>query len=435
MARWASDWRWQSADHLKVLNNCLCDIAEGHIDRLLVMMPPRHGKSELVSRYTPPWWLARFPDRKVILASYEADFAASWGRRARDVMEDVGHKFHVRVRQDSHAANRWQLAGREGEMVTAGVGGPITGRGAHLLIIDDPVKNAEEAQSPTMRERAWEWWQSTALTRLEPGGACVVMMTRWHTDDLAGRILAAEPSRWHVVSLPALAEPGDPLGRKPGQPLWPDRYPAPVLAELRNAMSAYWWQALYQQSPVAREGGMFRRDWLAVVTRAPEKARRARYWDFAATAPAKGSDPDWTVGCKLAESDGDYWVEDVVRLRGTPGEVERTIHATANRDGPETTIVLEQEPGASGKSMVDYYIRSLAGSTVRGWRPTGSKEVRADPVASQAEAGHVKLVEATWNKELLDELELFPLGVHDDQVDALSGAFHQLARKREWGFL
>lgn len=411
-----------------MLNHSLREIAAGTLDRLLVTLPPRHGKSQIVSRYTPPWWLALDPDRKVILASYEADFAASWGRRARDVVEEHGATFGVRVRQDSHAAYRWQLAGHEGEMVTAGVGGPITGRGADLLIIDDPVKNAEDALSPTMREKAWEWWQSTAFTRLEPGAAVVLLQTRWHTDDLAGKIIAAEPGRWRIINLPALALPGDPLGRPLGAPLWPARYPAEALAEIRAGMSTFWWQALYQQAPVPREGGMFRRDWLPVVARAPDRAQRVRYWDFAATAPKRGSDPDWTVGLRLAEADGDYYVEDVVRLRGTPGQVEQRIRATTEADGRQVAVVLEQEPGASGKSMVDYYVRALAGYSVRGWRPSGSKEVRADPVASQAEAGHVKLVEAPWNKTLVDEAELFPLGGHDDQVDALSGAFHQIAR-------
>ena len=426
MARLASRGRWYTAPHLALLNDALLDVALGRCDRLMVFMPPRHGKSEIVSRFTPPWYLSLFPDRQVMLASYEADFAAGWGRRARDVMEDVGHAFHVNVRQDSHAANRWQIDGREGGMVTAGVGGPITGRGADLLIVDDPVKNAEEALSATYREKAWEWWQSTAMTRLEPGGAAVVVQTRWHTDDLAGRLLEHEPEEWRVISLPAVAEPDDPLGRDEGAPLWPERYPIEELERIRDSSGNFWWSALYQQRPVPREGGMFNRRWFPTVDAVPAEGKRLRYWDLAATEAGKG-DPDWTVGAKLSLApDGVFYVEDVVRLRGRPGEVESSIAQTAREDGPKVRQVIEQEPGASGKSMVAYYVRQLAGLPVSGWRPSGPKEVRADPLASQAEAGNVKLQKAHWNGALLDELETFPLGTHDDQVDAVASAFHNL---------
>jgi len=392
----------------------------------MVFMPPRHGKSEIVSRYTPAWYLSMFPDRQVMLASYEADFAASWGRKARDVLEEWGPAFHVQVRQDSHAANRWQIAGREGGMVTAGVGGPITGRGAHLLVVDDPVKNAEDAMSQVKRDKAWEWWQSTAMTRLEPAGAAVVVQTRWHADDLAGRILEHEPDRWTVINLPALAEDDAPLGRQPGDPLWPDRYDLDALEQIREGAGQFWWSALYQQRPVPREGGLFARHWFDTVDAVPADAKRARYWDLAATSQSGSNDPDWTVGLKLAWHAGIFYVEDVVRLRGTPAEVERAITHTARDDGARCRQVVEQEPGSSGKAMVAYYVRQLSGLPVTGWRPSGPKEVRADPVASQAEAGNVKLADRPWRAELLDELEMFPLGSHDDQVDALSGAFHNL---------
>ena len=193
-------------------------------------MPPRHGKSELCSVYLPAWYLGTHPERRVILAGHEADFAASWGRRVRDVLEEHGRQlFGARVRADSAAANRWDLVGHAGGMVTAGVGGTITGRGADLLVIDDPHKSAEETGSVTYRERVWDWYRAVARTRLEPGAGVVVVQTRWHEDDLAGRLLAdaeSEGDRWQVLSLPAVAEDDDPLGRSVGDPLWPERFPA-----------------------------------------------------------------------------------------------------------------------------------------------------------------------------------------------------------------
>ena len=178
----------------------------------MVTLPPRHGKSQLISQYFPAWYLGTFPDRRTILTSYEAGFAAGWGRRARDVLEEFGPEvFEVSVREDSSAADRWDINGHVGGMITAGVGGAITGRGADLLIIDDPVKNSEDAASKTMRDKAWEWYQSTAYTRLEPGGAIILVMTRWNEDDLAGRILKESQTggeKWEVMNLPAIAEEG-----------------------------------------------------------------------------------------------------------------------------------------------------------------------------------------------------------------------------------
>src|SRR5690348_3861723 len=225
----ASDGRWQYAPHLRLLSDALWRVAAGHIRRLMVFMPPRHGKSELVSHYFPAWYLGTRPNRRVILTSYEADFAATWGRKVRDVLAEFGPTLYgVRVRDDSSAANRWDLAEHTGGMVTAGVGGPITGRGADVLIIDDPVKNADDALSATMRERVWEWWRSTAYTRLEPSGAAVLVMTRWHEDDLAGRLLGEMEQggeHWEVLRLPAIAEEeDDALGRHPGEALWPQRF-------------------------------------------------------------------------------------------------------------------------------------------------------------------------------------------------------------------
>ncbi len=169
----ASQGKWKSARHLAYLDRVLTDAIDeaeaGDVYGVIVSMPPQHGKSELCSKYLPAWYLGTFPDRRVILTSYEADFASGWGRKARDLLEQHGSMFGVKVSKRSKAVNRWDLEGRDGGMTTAGVGGPITGKGAHLLIIDDPIKNDEEARSPMIRQKQWDWWQSTASTRLRPG--------------------------------------------------------------------------------------------------------------------------------------------------------------------------------------------------------------------------------------------------------------------------
>ena len=266
MALGALVWgdRWQTAPHLELLNSWLVAVGQKRCRRLLITMPPRHGKSLLTSEMFPAWYAGMYPDRRIILASYEADFASSWGRKARNILEEHGHKrFGVRVSGTSSAADRWDIKGRRGGMNTAGVGGAITGKGADLLIIDDPVKNSAEANSFTYRQKTWEWYQSTAYTRLEPDGAIILIQTRWHSDDLAGRILreAESGEKWEVLNLPAIARHDDQIGREPGEPLWPARFNVERLDEIRRVVGEYTWSALYDQNPASDEGSKIKREW------------------------------------------------------------------------------------------------------------------------------------------------------------------------------
>lgn len=423
--------RWQLAAHLALVNRALLHVAAGTTRRLLITMPPRHGKSEMASHWFPTWFLGQCPDRNVILASYEATFAESWGRKVRDSLAEAGARGifpGVNIRADSSSASRWEIARHGGGMVTAGAGGAITGRGANLFVVDDPVKNAEEANSPTYRERVWDWWRSTALTRLEPNGVVVGMMTRWHQDDWGGRALRgteedAEP--WQLLSLPAFAEEEDVLGREPGESLWPERFSRAELEAQRAALGGYWWSAMYQQRPVPREGGTFKAEWLPFADEVPRQARRVRYWDRAATAGGG----DFTVGVLLAaHPNGTYTVLDVRRGQWSSARCEDEILAAAREDGHETAIIMEQEPGAAGKDLIASYVRLLAGWNFRGEPSRGTKEFRADPFAAQCEAGNVRLARASWADEFIEELCSFPRGNHDDQVDASSGAFAWLAK-------
>jgi predicted phage terminase large subunit-like protein len=442
LAQIASRGMFQTPPHIQLLNRAYLEALLGiGPDQILVTLPPRHGKSTFDSKWIPAWTLGVFPDRPIILTSYEGDFAAEWGRSTRDVLEEWGEPiFGITVRPDSSAASRFGIVGHEGGMRTAGVGGAITGKGGWVLLCDDPVKNRAEAESPKRRQDVWEWWQSTFITRREPGGVVMVTMTRWHPDDLAGRLVAHEPGRWRVIHLPAIALVPDPergigpdlLGRAPGRALWPERYNEDALARIERTVGSFWWNALYLGLPIARRGGYFRREWFELVEQAPADARRVRYWDMAATEEGEGSsDPDWTVGLKLAAKGGMWWVEDVIRRRVTPGVKMALVRQTAELDGPEVRVWIEQEPGSSGKDVVAAYRRALIGYPVRGLPSTGSKTLRADPVASQAEGkpyGNVKVCRGGWVSEFLSELEAFPKGAHDDQVDALSGAFQALRR-------
>ena len=382
----------------------------------------------MCSHWFPVWYLSTFPEKRIILASYEANFAASWGMKVRDSLRDA-HELglsDVTIRGDVSARGEWQLDGHEGGMYTAGVGGAITGRGANVLLIDDPVKNAEEANSPVYREKGWEWYRSTAHTRLEPGGAVVLIMTRWNKDDMGGRLLDQSTGEWEVINFPAIAEEKDDLEREAGEALWPARFPVDRLLEIKDTVGSYWWAALYQQNPTSREGGMFERSWFEIVDEAPEEARRVRYWDRAATVGG-----DFTSGTKMSTVDGiTFFVEHVHRLRGTPGKNADEITGQAHVDGRHVRVRMEQEPGSSGKDTIWMYKQLLEGFDFKGDPVTGSKELRAENIAIDAEAGNVKLVRGDWNQAFLDEIDDFPHGVHDDQVDSTSGAYNALAKQK-----
>lgn len=408
-------WDWP---YLVFLLSELEGVAGGITRRLMIFMPPRHGKSALVTVRFPVWWMERRPGLRVIVAAYNQTLANKFSRMSRRIAQ-----MRLGLREDRRAVEEWQT--QNGCWYrAAGVGAGITGMGADLIIVDDPVKNREEAQSSAYRDRVWDWYTNDLYTRLEPRGAVILIMTRWHEDDLAGRILNNEADNWRVLRMPALAEEGDLLGRDPGDALNPERYPIDELIRIRTVMGSWAFEALYQQRPMPVEGGMFKREWFSkfVEVSPAQVEARVRYWDKAATA----DDGDYTVGVRMSRVDGVYYVEDVTRGRWSPGERDKVIKQCAETDPPGTQIWLEQEPGSSGVDSVQALIRLLAGYSVHADRVSGSKRVRAEPFAAQAEAGNVVLVKGHWNAIFLDELMTFPNGAHDDQVDAASGAFSKL---------
>jgi hypothetical protein len=251
---------WQPADHLLLLSRAVRDATTGKGPRFLIVnMPPRHGKSWFLSKWCPVWYLENWPHKQVMLCGYGSNFAADWGRAVRNTVEQHKGRLCFELSEDSKAANRWRT-NKNGGMVTAGVGGDITGKGADLLIIDDPVKNAEEANSKTYRDNVWSWWTSTARTRLEPGGVIIIIMTRWHEDDLVGRLLNpeynADWASWHQINLPAICDTKEPdlLGRTEGDALWPERYNKEELAQIKRSVGEADWFSLFQQMPSRMSG-------------------------------------------------------------------------------------------------------------------------------------------------------------------------------------
>ena len=449
MTRVKPRYRWYR--HCELLAAVLQRVADGEIRRLMVFMPPRHGKSELVSRLFTAYYLYRFPHRWVGINSYGQELANTLSRAAQENFS----RGDGQVRADASAVKHWETPDGGG-LWAAGVGGPITGKGWHLGVVDDPLKNAEEAKSEVRRAGQQEWYESTFYTREEPNdegdpnGALIVIQTRWNEQDLSGWLLAQEgdeePEGWHIVCFEAVKEADEPEfpptctvepdWRQPGEALCPERRPIEKLRRIAKRIGPYYWNALFQQRPRPREGGFFKTGLISSVEAAPADAPRVRYWDKAATEGAG----DYTVGLLMARGpDGIFYVEDVVRGQWGPAERDRRMLATAESDrakyGERVSIWIEQEPGSGGKESALASIQLLAGYAVRSEPVTGDKQVRADPFAAQVEAGNVRLVRGRWNSTAyLRELEAFPNGSHDDQVDTSSGAFNKLTAGNEIEF-
>lgn len=257
--------KWIAYDHLLEVNEYLLKLYYSEISKLIVEIPVRHGKSELISKYFPSWWLGRNPDDKIIFASYEQTFAESWGRKAKEITEEYGNDiFGIQVRSTPNAAREWLIQDHEGIMVSVGVGGSVTGKGADLLLIDDPVKSAEQAQSRVYRDKTWEWWNSTIGTRLESGARVCLVMARWHEDDLSGRLQSFDDSSdpWTVLRLPAISEQPDALRAAAGLALCPEMFTIDELEKKKDPdqVGPYYFNALYQQRPSSPAGNRFKLD-------------------------------------------------------------------------------------------------------------------------------------------------------------------------------
>jgi predicted phage terminase large subunit-like protein len=415
---------WKHARHLAYLSDVLEKVERREIKRLLVSMPPRHGKSYLIDWFYPARWLVKHPKDRVILAGYGEQFSRTWGARVRDLIIEYSDDFNLDVNKQFVAADDWQTSAGGG-MLSVGVGGALMGRGANLLIIDDPIKSEEEANSATYRDKMWDWWQTTAYTRLEPNGVVVGVMTRWHQDDLFGRIIAAdEKKEWTVISIPALAEDDDPLGRVKDEPLWPERFhDDPDYAQKKRTLSPWWWAALYQQRPSPAIGGLIQRDWFRFYHTLPEDCDQwIQSWDL----PLKDKEHnDYAVGQVWARKGGNIYLVDQVRG-----------HFNLAQDQHHMLEFMRKYPKALAKLLEDTAmgpaLKQTLQNKVQGIIPINvggtSKRSRVENIIPVIQGGSVYLPEREtgfkdqWVWDFIEECAAFPKGTNDDQVDAFSQA-------------
>lgn len=397
---------YEAAQHHYRIAQKLEAVERGEIDRLMIFMPPRHGKSELASKRFPAWCMGRNPKRQIIASSYNSDLASDFGRNVRNIVAEpeFGNVFpNVGLAIDSKAANRMNT-NHGGAYVAAGVGTAVTGRGADIALIDDPFKDREEADSQRRRDLVWDWYRSTLFTRLMPGGAVVLIQTRWHEDDLAGRLLEQEPDQWEVLELPAIDD---------GKALWPEWYDVPVLERIKATIGPREWSALYQQQPQPDEGTFFQRDWF-------------KNWDKLPSLRYYGTS-DYAV----TDGGGDYTVHrvwgiapngDVYRVAGWRGQTasDEWIEQKLDLIAKWKPLAWFGEGGVIQKSIEPMLKRRMRERNVY-CRLEWLSSVHDKPTRARSFQA-LAATQRVWFEPGADisEFLVFPAGKHDDDVDTAS---------------
>lgn len=402
---------------------------------LIVTVPPRHGKSRECSIDFPSWYLGRNPQHEIITASYSADLAHDFGGKTRDKLESPYYKAifpNIRLKEDEQAKGKWGIEQWDrskeewmatgGGYVAAGVGGAITGRGANVLLIDDPVKNAEEAESLVMREKVWEWFRSTAFTRLHPGGVCIIIMTRWHMDDLAGRIIsdAEFGPMTKVMEFPALAKDDDSY-RKKGTALWPERYDERALSQIKKVVGPYVFASLYQCSPILTEKQEFKPEWYKYIDEQELANKRTTNYLTVDTAMSKRAQADSCGFCDNSVDSEDFWNLKAWRAKLGPEELVDTLFAL-HTQRKYSAIGIEKTSYLAGlKPFLDaeQRRRQVFLPIVELEHKSTAKEIRIRSIIPRYATGSIRHVKG-WCDALEEEQTQFPNGMHDDVIDAMA---------------
>lgn len=415
-----SDGAWIAFKYLVMISHVIATAIGMGGGRIAISVPPRHGKSWFLSQWVPTWFLANWPTSRVILTTYEANFAATWGRRVRNIVADVGARVGLYLADDSTAANNWATS-VGGGMVTAGVGGPITGKGFNLGIIDDPHKNWQEAQSETTRKMVQDWFDSTFYTRAEPGATIVVIHTRWHADDLIGYLKREKPSDgWFHIRIPAIAEEDlDPVGRMAGDALCPERYDIDALERIKANLSAMMWAALFQQRPSPAEGTVFLREKWKHYKVMPKCNFILQSWD---TASKKNYDAAYSVCQTWGVSELGAVLIDQWRQRVEYPQLRKQLEIQYLKYRPNVILIEDRD---SGQALLQAAQQETS-LPVIGIYPDMDKVIRAQAVSPWHESGRVWVPwitpETQWVGDLIENAAMFPNALWKDEIDTMSQA-------------
>jgi len=430
---------YRDAPHHRLIARHLEAVERGEIRRLMITMPPRHGKSMLASEFFPAWYLGRNPNHYVVTATYAQELADDFGRKVKNQIEDDAFRAifpGVGLADDSKSAKRFHIEGsaggyehglnQRGAFYAVGVGGPLTGRGAHLLLIDDPVKNREDADSEVIRKKTKDWYTSTAYTRLMPGGCVVVIQTRWHEADLSGWLQEEhEHEGWVVLNLPAISDDG--------KALWPEQYPVEELERIKRALPPRDWSALYQQRPAPDTGDYFKREWVHLVDHLPPRETMLVYGgsDYAVTS----NGGDFTVhGLVGLDPEGNPWLLDMWRQQASS---DVWVDAFCDLVLKWKPVGWAEETGQIKSGVGPFLIKRMMekGAYVarEQFATRGDKAVRAQSFRGLIATRGLRIhKDAPFATDLITEMMSFPVGVHDDQVDML-GLIGQLIDKMSSG--
>lgn len=432
------------AAHHRLILETIDRISQTPHGRVMFFMPPGSAKSTYASVVFPSKYLGSVSGRKLILASYGDDLARKMGRRTRSIIKQPRYKqiWGCGLTAESSAAQEFALTNGS-EYMSCGIMSGITGNRANGIIIDDPTKGREQAESETIRQKTWDAYNDDLKTRLIPGGWLCIIQTRWHEDDLSGRILpdswkgesgkilCKDGNVWEVVCLQARCEvDNDPLGRSKGEYLWAEWFDRKHWAQFES--SARTWSALYQQLPTPLDGEFFKPRNIQIVDAIPAgRITWVRGWDLASVEDGG----DWTAGIKLGRmEDGRFIIADAVRKQYSPDKRDALIKSTASQDGRECKQDLPQDPGQAGKTQIVAMGKLLVGYPMVFGTESGDKIVRAEPYAAQVNTGNVIALRGEWNHAYFEELRGFPNAKYDDQVDASSRAFARLLTARKGFF-
>lgn len=384
-------------------------------------MPPRHSKSMTITETLPSYYLGQFPEDRVIEISYNDTFARKFGKKNKEKVRQFGKDlFNIEIAKDSSAHDEWTLDNNIGGMISRGVLAGITGQGADLMIIDDPIKNREEADSETHRDKIWDEWIDSFSSRLHPGAIVILILTRWHEDDLQGRLLNpeyGEPLNWQVYNFPLEAEGNDLLGREPGEPLWPERYGYKFIEERKRYPSSF--NALYQGRPTSQEGNMIKRDWWQYYDKLPVMQKRILSVD----ATFKDEDDNDFVAIQVwGKTRANMYLIDNLKARlNFPATLQAIRNMLKKHPGIGAKYV---EDKANGPAIIAMLNREIGGFIKV--NPQGGKIARVNAVSPYIEAGNVFLPRhAEWVHDFVEEAAAFPKGKNDDQVDAMSQALNR----------
>lgn len=417
---------WQPANHLLKIENKVMKMLYGGIKNLVINMPPRHGKSEFLSYYFPIWYLGNYPNRRIIFSTYSQRFANLFGRRCKEFFKNEGIKyFNIELDKSNSSAAEFGIKDNSGSMVSVGAGGSITGRGADLFIIDDPIKNNYDAMSSVIRENQYEWLRSTVMTRMEPRGNILLIMTRWHEEDLAGKLISSHSGEWDKFVMKSIYNEN---GKE--KALWQDRFSLDRLKVIKKEIGNFWFSALYQQEPIPIGGGIFKREKIRyfelqdklIITQNKSSFNSINDCSiFAAVdlAARNSETSDYTAIAVLAVSkENDIFLLDLIRDRFDPAYHIQLIKNVYHKYKP---ILIGIEAVQYQASLVS--IASKEGLPVKPIAARGDKVMRSFTTAAKFDAGQFYINSNLENLDVLEnELLNFPNVKHDDQVDAISYA-------------